>query len=60
MNASRWQYKVVELPNKIFGGKLTERLQAELDRFGAQGWELVSVVQAAPADVTRLFFKKDA
>jgi len=60
MNASRWQYKVVELPMKIFGGNLTERLQGELDRFGAQGWELVSVVQSSPADTTRLFFKREA
>ena len=34
--------------------------QAELDRLGAQGWELVSVVQASPADATRLYFKKPA
>ena len=60
MNASRWQYKVVELPLKIFGGGLTERVQAELDKMGVQGWELVSVVQAAPADATRLYFKRAA
>lgn len=58
--SNRWQYKVVELPFKLFGGKVVERTQAELDRLGAQGWELVSVVQASPADATRMYFKKGA
>src|SRR3546814_10370913 len=44
--SKRWQYKVVELPYQLFGGKLAERAQAELDKLGAQGWELVSVVQS--------------
>lgn len=60
MNASRWLYKVVELPMKLFGGSLTDRVQAELDRLGAQGWELVSVVQASSADTTRLYLKRPA
>ena len=42
---TRWSYKVLEIPVKLFGGKLTENVQAELDSLGAQGWELVSVVQ---------------
>ena len=57
--SNRWQNKVVEMPFKMFG-KLTDRVQAELDRLGAQGWELVSVVQASPADSTRLYLKKPA
>ena len=60
MNASRWLYKVVELPMKLFGGSLTDRVQVELDRLGAQGWELVSVVQASSADTTRLYLKRPA
>ncbi|GAB6197388.1 DUF4177 domain-containing protein [Lysobacter xanthus] len=58
--STRWNYKVVELSFKMFGGKFVERVQAELDKLGAQGWELVSVVQASPADATRLYFKKEA
>ena len=30
--STRWQYKAVELPYQTFGGKLTERAQAELDK----------------------------
>lgn len=56
--SARWQYKVIELPYKLFGGKLAERAQAELDKLGAVGWELVSVVQAHSADTMRLFLKK--
>jgi hypothetical protein len=58
MNSSRWQYKVVEMPFKVFGGKLTDRVQDELDKLGPQGWELVSVVQASPADALRMYFKR--
>ena len=57
--STRWQYKVVELPFQLFGGKLAERAQAELDKLGAQGWELVSTVQASPADTLRMFLKKE-
>jgi hypothetical protein len=56
--SARWQYKVIELPYKLFGGKLAERAQVELDKLGALGWELVSVVQAHSADTMRLFLKK--
>ncbi len=57
--SKRWQYKVVEVPYQIFGSKLSERAQAELDRLGAQGWELVSAVQSHYADALRLFLKKE-
>lgn len=56
----RWQYKVVEIEFRMFGGKLSERVQEELDRLGPQGWELVSVVQAAPADKLRMYLKREA
>jgi hypothetical protein len=57
--SGRWQYKVIELPYKLFGGNLGERAQAELDKLGAQGWELVSVVQSNAADTLRMFLKKE-
>jgi len=56
--SERWQYKVIELPCRLFGGKLAERAQAELDKLGPLGWELVSVVQSSPADTLRMFLKK--
>ena len=58
--SQRGSYKVIELPLKLFGGKLGERVQQELDKLGPQGWELVSVVQSGPADTLRLFLKKVA
>ena len=58
--SQRWSYKVIELPLKLFGGKLGERVQQELDKLGPQGWGLVSVVQSGPADTLRLFLKKAA
>lgn len=58
--STRWQYKVVEIPMKLFGGGMTERAQAELDKLGAQGWELVSTAQSNAADVLRLFLKRAA
>lgn len=54
----RWSYKVIEVKTKLFAGSLGERSQQELDKLGAQGWELVSVVQASPIDTLRLFLKK--
>ena len=58
--SQRWSYKVVELPLKLFGGSLGDRVQHELDKLGPQGWELVSVVQAGPADKLRMYLKKAA
>lgn len=57
--SKRWQYKVVELSYQMFGGKLTERAQAELDKLGPQGWELVSVEQSHHADALRMFLKRE-
>ena len=56
----RWSYKVVEVPFKLFSGKAVDRAQAELDKLGAQGWELVSVMQASAAESVRLYLKKEA
>ena len=58
--SGRWQHKVVEIPIKLFGGSLAERMQAELDKLGALGWELVAVSQAGPLDSMQLFLKKEA
>lgn len=58
--STRWSYKVVELKPKLFAGTLGTRAQQELDKLGAQGWELVSALQAGPMDTLRLFLKKAA
>ncbi len=57
--ATRWSHKVVEVSFSLFGSKLAEKIQAELDKYGALGWELVAVNQSSPADAVRLYFKKD-
>ena len=57
--SQRWIYKVVDIPFKLFAGKATDRAQAELDKLGAQGWELVSVTQTQ-AEGLRLFLKRTA
>lgn len=57
--STRWNHKVVEVPFSLFGSKLSEKIQAELDKFGALGWELVAVNQTSAADAVRLYFKKE-
>lgn len=58
--SARWQYKVGEVPMKLFSARRTERAQDELDKLGPQGWELVSIVQSNAADTLRLFLKRAA
>lgn len=57
MSATRFQHRVVEVPFKMFGNFI-ERVQAELDKHGSQGWELVSVTQGSGVEPARLYFKK--
>src|SRR3546814_14627326 len=37
--SKRWQYKVAELPYQLFGGKLADPAQAQLDKLGARAEE---------------------
>ena len=57
---TRWTYKVVEVKSNLLGHVKTATVQEALNQLGTQGWELVSVVQAGPADTLRLFLKKAA
>ncbi|WP_454831649.1 DUF4177 domain-containing protein [Pseudoxanthomonas wuyuanensis] len=56
--SKRWSHKVIEVPYKLFAGKLNDRVQQELDKMGAQGWELVSVTSSHDYSL-RLFFKRE-
>jgi hypothetical protein len=58
--SKRWNHKVIELPYKIFAGKLNDRLQEELDKMSAQGWELVAISDSRQDYSLRLFFKREA
>ncbi|MEG3792215.1 hypothetical protein V1318_19015 [Lysobacter sp. CCNWLW3] len=60
MNHTKWDHLVSEISLKLFGPSATERMQEELSKRGAQGWELVSAAHDSNSSNTRLFFKKPA
>ncbi len=41
----RWEYHIAFAPTRPVSGVLTPAYQAQLDQFGADGWELVAVMQ---------------
>jgi Domain of unknown function (DUF4177) len=45
--ANRYEYKVLELREKMIGGKMSgEKLEKILNEHGSQGWQLKSVTSA--------------
>jgi hypothetical protein len=62
MAADRWRYNVVEVKPKSVWRSVVQAsdLQAELDRQGAQGWELVSMLPLPYPVGLRLVFKRPA
>lgn len=56
--SKRWSYFTVELQPSWTGLKPDE-MQAELNRHGQLGWELVNVLQTQPMGVALLIFKKE-
>jgi hypothetical protein len=56
----RWKYLVAEIKaTSVFSTTIrTDALQTELDRHGAQGWELVSVLPQSHPVGMRLSFKR--
>lgn len=43
--ADRYEYKVVELREKLLGGKMSgDRLQKVLNDHAAQGWQLKTII----------------
>ncbi|MDI9240532.1 DUF4177 domain-containing protein [Lysobacter sp. LF1] len=55
-----WTYQVIEIVPRMLGPAVSERLQEELDRLGAEGWELVSVIPVTPFDHLRAVLKRPA
>jgi hypothetical protein len=55
MAGELWAYQMIDFRPGFFGLKYSQRLQAELNRLGRQGWELVIVAQGMP---TRLVLKR--
>jgi hypothetical protein len=45
--ANRYEYKVLELREKMIGGKMSgEKLEKILNEHGSQGWQLKAVTSA--------------
>ncbi len=45
--ANRYEYKVLELREKMIGGKMSgEKLEKILNEHGSQGWQLKSLTSA--------------
>jgi hypothetical protein len=59
VNAQRWSHQIVEVKPRLLGTN-RESVQAELDRMGNQGWELVSATQCQRFDSIKLYFKRQA
>jgi hypothetical protein len=53
----RFAYQVVDVKANLLGGMKPQTLQEELNRLGAQGWELVSVTPNHGFGV-RLYLKR--
>lgn len=53
--STHWEYKTLRIKTKIFGDYDPAEIDMELDRLGAQGWELVG---SATAGVSFLMFFK--
>lgn len=61
MSNDRWSYQVLEMMPSFFRGRVpAERLQEELNRLGAQGWELVTVARTGvrATGVVQLYLKR--
>ncbi len=59
MTQQRWSYRIAEIKPSFLGRIPLERIQDELDKSGAQGWELVSAPASGnvPGSL-RLYFKR--
>ena len=58
--SERWSYQVIQVKPGLMGGFKPEEIQVELNRQGAQGWELVQAVSTAPMSPLLLMFKRRA
>ena len=61
MTQQRWSYRIVEIKPSFLGRIPLQRIQDELDKSGAQGWELVSAPTMGYTNVPgtlRLYFKR--
>ena len=58
--SKRWNYQVVEIKPSFIGRVNAEAIQAELNKQGAAGWELVQVVHSGHGlHPAKLVFKRE-
>jgi hypothetical protein len=58
--SKRWTYQVVEIKPSFMGRVNVESINAELNRQGASGWELVQVLHNGHGlHPAKLIFKKE-
>lgn len=58
--SKRWSYQVVEIKPSFTGRVTADTIQAELNKQGASGWELVQVVHSGHGlHPAKLIFKKE-
>ena len=55
----RWKYLTVELGTSWTGALKQQKTQEELDKYGAQGWELVNIVVTSAGHSPLMVFKKE-
>lgn len=58
--SNRWNYQVVPFKPSLMGTFKPEEMQAELNRHGQQGWELVNIIVTAPMTPVQMVFKREA
>lgn len=57
--SKRWTYQIVEIKLSTFGSVKKDDIQSELNRLGAQGWELVAVTHPSAISPVLLSLKKE-
>ena len=57
--SKRWNYLTIEIKPSFVGGLRAEDIQAELDKQGRLGWELVNIIVPAPLVPVILVMKKE-
>lgn len=55
----RWKYLAVELSTSWTGALKAQKTQEELDKYGAQGWELVNIIATSTGHSPVMVFKKE-
>lgn len=61
--STRWMFQVVEIKADFWGRRRPAEIQEEINKMGAQGWELVTVTSPGSANLTTpmyAFFKRQA